>query len=73
MSCTGISDKALTRRMFLGGLACVAATAATQAQAAAPHILRGAGDFRRITLNNWRTGEWHGLLGRRIFPSRSRP
>lgn len=57
MTCTGASDKALTRRMFLGGLACVAATAATQAHAA-PHILRGAGDFRRITLNNWRTGEW---------------
>lgn len=58
MSCTGTANKALTRRTFLGGLACMAATAVTQAQAAAPHILRGAGAFRRIAFNNWRTGEW---------------
>ena len=58
MSCKSISGKAPTRRTFLGGLACVAATAATQAQAAAPHVLRGAGEFRKIAFNNWRTGEW---------------
>lgn len=58
MSRTGTADKAFTRRRFLGGLACVAATSAAQAQASAPHVLRGAGDFRRIAFNNWRTGEW---------------
>ena len=58
MSGIGTRARALSRRTVLGGLACMAATAATQAQASAPHVLRGAGDFRHIALNNWRTGEW---------------
>ena len=51
------SETALTRRALFGGLACVAAIGATQAQAAT-YILRGAGDVRRIAFHNWRTGEW---------------
>ena len=58
MPCIGTAGESLTRRGFLGGLACVAVTAATQVEAAAPHVLRGAGVLRRIAFNNWRTGEW---------------
>jgi len=48
-----------TRRAFLGGLTgLVAVTAATPVIAKAPAILKGAGDFRRLSLVNERTGEW---------------
>jgi uncharacterized protein YcbK (DUF882 family) len=48
----------MTRRALLGGLTGLAALAATPAFAAAPAILKGAGQFRSLHLVNNRTGEW---------------
>lgn len=53
-----VRKSAPTRRALLGGLASVAAMAASPAAASAPSLLRGAGRFRRIAFTNWRTGEW---------------
>jgi len=49
---TRISDTVLSKRALLGGLT------ATLAMAAAPSLLRGAGNFRSIALVNDRTDEW---------------
>jgi len=46
------------RRAFLGGLTGLLAAAATPAFAKAPALLTGAGDFRRLSLVNEKTGEW---------------
>lgn len=54
----GSRDNAPTRRVFLGGLASLAAMTAAPAVASAPSVLRRAGAFRSIALSNWRTGEW---------------
>jgi uncharacterized protein YcbK (DUF882 family) len=48
----------MTRRALLGGLAGLVAAAATPALAKAPALLKGAGDFRRLSLVNDKTGEW---------------
>lgn len=42
----------------MGGLSGLVAAAAAPAFAKAPAILKGAGDFRRLSLVNDRTGEW---------------
>lgn len=48
----------ISRRALLGGLAGLVGAAATPALAKAPAILKGAGDFRRLSLVNEKTGEW---------------
>lgn len=53
-----ISGNATTRRALLGGLISFPVLAATPAIAAAPAVLRGAGDFRKLSMVNDRTGEW---------------
>ena len=53
-----IFDNAVTRRALLGGLASLTAMAAVPAFASAPALLKGAGDFRSLSLVNNRTGEW---------------
>ncbi len=53
-----ISHNAMTRRALLGGLTAVTAMAAVPAFASAPALLRGAGDFRSLSLVNDKTGEW---------------
>lgn len=47
-----------TRRVLLGGLASLTAMAAAPALASAPAVLRGAGQFRKLSMINDRTGEW---------------
>lgn len=53
-----MSGNAMTRRVLLGGLASIPALAAMPAFASAPAVLRGAGEFRKLSLVNDRTGEW---------------
>ena len=53
-----IFNNAVTRRALLGGLASLTAMAAVPAFASAPALLKGAGDFRSLSLVNNRTGEW---------------
>ena len=53
-----IFHNAVTRRALLGGLTSVTALAAVPAFASAPALLKGAGDFRSLSLVNNRTGEW---------------
>ncbi|MEM7189495.1 MAG: DUF882 domain-containing protein [Pseudomonadota bacterium] len=48
---------ALTRRALIGGMAGLGVAGSTQAFAAAPSILTGAGDFRSLKLINNRTAE----------------
>ena len=48
----------MTRRVLLGGLVSLSAMAAAPALASAPAVLRGAGQFSKISLVNDRTGEW---------------
>jgi len=45
----------VTRRLFLGG---IASGLAMPAVAAAPAVLKGAGNYRALSLYNQRTGEW---------------
>ncbi len=52
-----IFNNAVTRRALLGGLASLTAMAAVPAFASAPALLKGAGDFRSLSLVNNRTGE----------------
>ncbi len=47
-----------TRRVLLGGLASLTVMAAAPALASAPAVLRGAGQFRKLSMINDRTGEW---------------
>lgn len=49
---------ATTRRALLGGLVSLSALAAAPALASAPAVLRGAGQFRKVSFVNNRTGEW---------------
>ncbi len=53
-----ISHNAVTRRALLGGLTSLTAMAAVPAFASAPALLKGAGDFRSLSLVNDKTGEW---------------
>jgi len=53
-----ILHNAVTRRALLGGLTTITAMAAVPAFASAPALLKGAGDFRNISLVNKRTGDW---------------
>jgi uncharacterized protein YcbK (DUF882 family) len=53
-----IIENAVTRRALLGGLATLTAMAAVPAFASAPALLKGAGDFRNLSLVNEKTGEW---------------
>jgi len=53
-----IFQNAVTRRALLGGLTSVTALAAVPAFASAPALLKGAGDFRSLSLVNDKTGEW---------------
>lgn len=48
----------ISRRALLGGFAGLVGAAATPVFAKAPAILKGAGEFRRLSLVNDRTGEW---------------
>jgi uncharacterized protein YcbK (DUF882 family) len=48
----------ISRRALLGGLIGLVGAAATPALAKAPAILKGAGDYRRLSLVNEKTGEW---------------
>ncbi|MCH8038417.1 MAG: Tat pathway signal protein, partial [Proteobacteria bacterium] len=50
-----IFNNAVTRRALLGGLASLTAMAAVPAFASAPALLKGAGDFRSLSLVNNRT------------------
>lgn len=53
------SDTTVSRRALLGGLtASVTMAAAAPAFAAVPSLLKGAGDYRSLSLVNDRTGEW---------------
>ena len=52
------SKNAVTRRALLSGLTAISAMAAMPAFASAPAILKGAGNFRNLSLVNNRTGEW---------------
>ena len=49
---------ATTRRALLGGLTTLTALAAAPALASSPTVIRGAGQFRKLSLVNDRTGEW---------------
>lgn len=51
-------ENAMTRRVLLGGLVSLSAMAAAPALASAPAVLRGAGQFSKISLVNDRTSEW---------------
>ena len=53
-----IFHNAVTRRALLGGLTTMMAMAAVPAFASTPALLTGAGDFRRLSLVNNKTGEW---------------
>ena len=53
-----IIHNAVTRRALLGGLATMTAMAAVPAFASTPALLTGAGDVRRLSLVNNKTGEW---------------
>ncbi|MHA1529735.1 MAG: YcbK family protein [Alphaproteobacteria bacterium] len=53
-----IIQNAVTRRALLGGLATVTVTAAMPAFALTPALLKGAGDFRHLSMVNDKTGEW---------------
>ena len=53
-----ISHNAMTRRALLGGLTTLTAMAAVPAFASTPALLKGAGEFRRLSLVNDKTGEW---------------
>jgi uncharacterized protein YcbK (DUF882 family) len=48
----------MTRRALLGGLTTLTAMAAVPAFASTPALLKGAGEFRRLSLVNDKTGEW---------------
>lgn len=48
----------MTRRVLLGGLTGMLALTAAPAFANAPALLKGAGDYRRLSLVNNKTGEW---------------
>ena len=52
-----IFQNAVTRRALLGGLTSVTALAAVPAFASTPALLKGAGDFRKLSLVNNKTGE----------------
>jgi len=51
-------QNAVTRRALLGGLTTATVMAAMPAIASSPALLKGAGDFRRLSLVNDKTGEW---------------
>jgi len=53
-----IFQNAVTRRTLLGGLTTITAMAAMPAFASTPALLKGAGDFRSVSLINNRTGDW---------------
>jgi uncharacterized protein YcbK (DUF882 family) len=53
-----ILQNAVTRRALLGGLTTMTAMAAVPAFASAPALLKGAGDFRSVSLVNNKTGDW---------------
>jgi len=53
-----ISENAITRRGLLGGLAGLGILAAAPAFASAPAVLKGAGNYRKISLTSHKTGEW---------------
>ncbi len=53
-----IIQSAVTRRALLGGLTTLTAMAAVPAFASAPALLKGAGDFRSLSMVNDKTGEW---------------
>jgi uncharacterized protein YcbK (DUF882 family) len=51
-------QNAVTRRALLGGLTAISAMTAMPAFASTPALLKGAGNFRSLSLVNERTGEW---------------
>lgn len=53
-----ISDNAITRRGLLGGLTGLGILAVAPAFASAPAVLKGAGNYRKISLTSHKTGEW---------------
>jgi uncharacterized protein YcbK (DUF882 family) len=48
----------MTRRALLGGLTTITAMAAMPAFASTPALLKGAGDFRSVSLVSKKTGDW---------------